>query len=176
MFAPASNVLEVENTYLSTGMTLVATCVESLRNLQTEDKFCDKWDKIVTQIDAHSGRTRRDNTLLQDYVVEETTGNNEMNKDEMRRLFYCILDQVIDDINVRFSHQNTKLHAAVSTLQHENSNFFNVKMVQLLLDLVDHTSAKAKFDVAKTYVAKLNGDKKTKPKTTKLLSEYCEEL
>ena len=32
------------------------------------------------------------------------------------------------------------------------------------------------IDVAKTYVAKFNGDEKTIPTTTKLLSEYCEAL
>ena len=29
------------------------------------------------------------------------------------------------------------------------------------------------FDIAKTYVAKFNGDEKTKPTTTKLLSQHC---
>ena len=77
---------------------------------------------------------------------------------------------------MRFSHQNTKLIAAVSTLEPENSNFLDVKMVQLLLDLVDRASVKAEFDVAQTYDAKLNGDEKTEPTTTKLLSKYCEAL
>ena len=71
-----------------------------------------------------------------------------MNKDEMRRLFYCTLDQVINEIDVRFSHQNTKLYAVVSALQHESSSFLNVKMVQFLLDLVDRAIVKTEFDVA----------------------------
>ena len=109
MFAPASNILQAENTDLSSGMTLVAVYVENVHNLQAEEKFCDTgiWDKVVTQIDAHSRRARRENTLLQ--VVEETTGNNEMNKDKMRRLFYSILNQVINEIDMSFSHQNAKL-------------------------------------------------------------------
>ena len=86
--------------------------------------------------------------LLQYYVVEETTGNNEINKDEIRKVFYSTLDQVINDIDVRFSHQNTKLYATVCALQPENSNFLHVKMVQALLDLVDRTSVEAEFDVA----------------------------
>ena len=45
-----------------------------------------------------------------------------------------------------------------------------------LLDLVDRTSVKAEVDVAKTYIAKFNGDEVTKPTTTKLLSEHCEAL
>ena len=113
---------------------------------------CDIWDEIVAQIDAHSRQTRRDNTLLQDYVVEETIGNNEINKDEMRRLFYSTLDQVINEIDVRFSHQNTKLYAAICALQPKNSNVLDIKMMQPLLDLVDRTSVEAEFDVAKTYV------------------------
>ena len=97
-----------------------------------------------------------------------------MNKDEMRRLFYSTLHQIINEIDVRFSLQNTKPHPAVSALQPENSNFLDVKMVHPLLDLADRTSVKAQFDVAKAYVAKLNGDDNTKPTTTKLLSEHCE--
>ena len=72
MFAPANNVLQAENTDLLTRMTLV----ENIHNLQTEKNFCDVWDKVVTQIDIHLKQTQHDNTLLQDYVVEETTGNN----------------------------------------------------------------------------------------------------
>ena len=77
---------------------------------------------------------------------------------------------------MRFGYQNTKLYTAVSALQPKNSNFLDEKMVQLLLDLVDRKSVVAEFDVAKTYVAKFNGDEKTKQTTTKLLSEHCEAL
>ena len=49
-------------------------------------------------------------------------------------------------------------------------------MVQPVLDLVDRSSVEAEFDVPMTYVAKLNGDEKTKPTTTKLLSKHCEAL
>ena len=121
-------------------MTLVAACVVNVRNLPIEEKFCDIWDEVVTQIDALSRRALRDNTLLQDYVVEEITGNNEMKKDEMQRLFYSTLNQVINEIDMRFSHQNTKLNAAVSALKFENINFLDLKMVQLLSDLVDRAS------------------------------------
>ena len=110
--------------------------------------------------------------MLQDYVVEETTGNDEINKEEMWRLFHSTLDQVINEIDVRFCHQNTKLYAAVSALLHEKSNFLVVKMVQPLLDLVDRTSVETQLDVAKMYDAKLNCDEKTKPTTTK----HCETL
>ena len=48
-------------------------------------------------------------------------------------------------------------------------------MAQPLLDLVGCTSVEAEFDVAKTCIAKLNGNK-TKPTTTKLLFEHCEAL
>ena len=70
----------------------------------------------------------------------------------MRRLFYNTLNQAINEIDVRFSHQNTKLYAVVSVVQPEN-NFLDVKTVLHLLDLVDRTSGEAEFDVAKTYVA-----------------------
>ena len=63
-----------------------------------------------------------------------------MNKNETRRLIYSTLDQVINEIDVHFSYQNTKLYAAVSAFQPKSSNFLEVKMVQLLLDLVDHSA------------------------------------
>ena len=40
-------------------------------------------------------------------------------------------------------------------------------MVQSVLVLVDRTSLEAEFDVAKTHVAKLNGDEKTKLTTAR---------
>ena len=86
------------------------------------------------------------------------------------------MDQVIKEIGVRFSHQNTKLNATFSALQPENSNFLDVKMVQPLLDSIDRTSLEAEFDVAKTYVAKLNGDEKTNRTTAKLLPKDCKAL
>ena len=50
---------------------LVAACVENVYNLRIEEKFCDTYDQFVAQFDAHSRQARRDNTLLQDYVVQE---------------------------------------------------------------------------------------------------------
>ena len=77
---------------------------------------------------------------------------------------------------MRFSHQNTKLYAAVSALQPENSNCLDVNVVQPVLNSVDRASVEAEFDVAKTYVAKFNGDEMAKPTTTKLISEHCKAL
>ena len=155
-------------------VAIITTCSENVHDRRAKEKFCNIRDVVVTQTDAHSRRTRRDNTLLQDYVVEDTTGNNKMNKSEMRRLFHSTMDQVINVIDVHFSHQNIKLYAAISALQPKNSNFLDAKKVQPRLDLVDRTCVEAETDVAKTYVAKLNGDEKTKPTTAKLLSEHCE--
>ena len=67
---------------LSTGMKLVAACVEHIHYLRTEKKFCDIWDEVATQIDAHSRQTGGDNSLLHDCVVEETIANNEINKEK----------------------------------------------------------------------------------------------
>ena len=109
-------------------------------------------------------------------MVEEKTGNNEINKDKSPRPSSSVLHQVINKIDVRSSHQNVKPYADVSALQPENSNFLKVKMGQPLLDLLDCTSVEAEFDVAKTCIAKFNDNEKTKPTTTKLLSEDCEAL
>ena len=78
MFATANNIPQAENTDLSTGMTLVTACVENVHNLQTEEKFCGMWNEVVTEIDAYSRQTQRDNTLLRliKRQVDEATGNN----------------------------------------------------------------------------------------------------
>ena len=34
-------------------MTRISTCVKNVYNHRTEEKFCDIWDEVVTQIDAH---------------------------------------------------------------------------------------------------------------------------
>ena len=78
MFAPANNILQAENIDLSTGMTLVAASVENVDNLRTKEKFCDIRDEVVSLSEAHSRQIQGDNTLLQDYVVEEATKNNEI--------------------------------------------------------------------------------------------------
>ena len=93
-----------------------------------------------------------------------------MNKDEMRKLFYSILDEVINEIDVRFSYQNTKLYAAISALQPENSSFLDVKMVRRFLDSVYRSSVQAEFDVAKKYIAKLNDDEKTNRQPSSFLN------
>ena len=90
----------------------------------------------------------------------------------MQRLFYSTLNQVINEID----DQNTKLCAAVSAFEPDNSNFLDVKILQPVLDLVDRASVEAECDVVKTYVAKFNGNEKTKPTTIKVLFEHCEAL
>ena len=114
--------------------------------------------------------------MLQHYVVEETTGNNKINNDEMRKLLYSRMNQVNNEVEVRFSHQNTKLRVAASAFQHENGNFLDVKTALPLLDLVDLTSEETEFDVAETYVAKSNGDEKTKLTTAKLFLNIVKHL
>ena len=74
----------------------VAAYVEKVHNLYTEEKFSDIWNEIVTQIDAHPRQTRRDyyNALLQGCVVEETTGDNQIMKDEIQN--YMLLSLIFN--------------------------------------------------------------------------------
>ena len=48
MFAPVKNTFQAENTNSSTGMTLVAACVENVHNLRIEETVFDIWDEDVT--------------------------------------------------------------------------------------------------------------------------------
>ena len=97
---------QVENTDLSTGITPVTSCDENVRNLLAEAKYSDIWNEVITQIDAPSKRIRRADALLQNYVVEETTGNNEINEHEMRRSFCSTSDHVVNEMNCCFSQRN----------------------------------------------------------------------
>ena len=83
------------------------------------------WDKVITQIDALQRRIRPANALLQNYVVEETAGNNETNKYEMWRMFYSTLDHVVNEINFPFSQRNSKLCCYLCALT-ENINLLDV--------------------------------------------------
>ena len=56
------------------------TRVKNVRQLCTEEKFCDTYHEVIAQIDACSRRMRPGNAWLQDYAGEETIGNDEMNK------------------------------------------------------------------------------------------------
>jgi len=178
LFSPANKILQAENTDFSTGVMLITSCVESVGNLRTEQEFRTMWDEANSQNDAHlrSRRNRRVNTLLADYVIEEATGNIDVNEEEMRRLFYSLLDHVVSKMDVRFNERNSRLFTAVAALQPEHSNFLNAKLVQPILDLAKCTIVESEFIVAKAYIAKLTDDDKPKITITKLLSEHSEVL
>ena len=65
---------------------------------------------------------------------------------------------------------------AISALQPDNSNFLEVKIAHPVLELVGRRSVEEELMLPRPTLKKLNGDEKTKPTTTKLLSERCEAL
>ena len=93
---PANKILLAENTDFSTGITPATSCVENVCNCSNVR------DKVITQIEAVSRRKRRADELLQDRVVVETKGNNQINKQETGRLFYSSLDYDFNEIKLRF--------------------------------------------------------------------------
>ena len=64
---------------------------ENVCNLCAEQKYGDVWYIVIIQTDAFLRQMRRPNALLQDYIVDETIRNNEMNKHKCRDYFiaYC---------------------------------------------------------------------------------------
>ncbi|KAK0131285.1 hypothetical protein N1851_034018 [Merluccius polli] len=72
------------------------------------------------------------NKLLAECVVEETTGGNTMDKVELSRLYFSVLDRVLVEMERRFSKCNSKLAAALVALDPESDTFLDVKALQPL--------------------------------------------
>ncbi|ROI52181.1 Zinc finger MYM-type protein 1 [Anabarilius grahami] len=98
---PANVILQGEDTDLLTGMKLVSSAAECVRNLRSEDEFCILCDTVTASTkDApvSAKRRRQVNKNLTEYVVEETTGANIIDKVELRRLYFSALDHILGEI------------------------------------------------------------------------------
>ena len=100
MLAPANKFFGLKILTCHVGVALVVSCVENVLNLGTEQKFCDIWDEVIIHIDRPEYDMLHANVLLQDYVVQETAENNEVNKHEMQRLFCRTMDEVATKTNL----------------------------------------------------------------------------
>lgn len=100
-------------------------------------------------------RRRTGNTNINDYLVEEMTGQRENDiETELKRLYYRAADSVVGEINQRFGEQNSHLFRALAALDPESDSFLDPETVKHIMDLtqspiVDAEFCKTLFEVAK---------------------------
>ncbi|CAK6968940.1 unnamed protein product%2C partial [Scomber scombrus] len=89
-------------------------------------------------------RKRTVNKSLQEYLVEETVGQQQGDTDEwdteMQRLFYSTLDAVGEEIRKHFSERNSELMIALQSLDPNSETFLDVKDVKPILTLSSTTA------------------------------------
>ncbi|KAK9967816.1 hypothetical protein ABG768_002182 [Culter alburnus] len=173
---PANIILQGEDTDLLTGMKLVSSAAECVRNLRSEDEFCILCDTVTASTKdtpVSAKRRRQVNKNLTEYVVEETTGANIIDKVELRRLYFSALDHILGEIEVRFSERNSKFAAALAALDPENETFLDVKSIKPIMDLTNSTIVETECIVAKQYISRIKEEESQQMMTTRrLLSEH----
>ncbi|KAA0701554.1 hypothetical protein E1301_Tti023537 [Triplophysa tibetana] len=157
-------------------MKLVSSAAECVRNLRSEDEFCILCDTVTasTKDTPVSAKWRRKvNNNLTEYVVEETTGANIIDKVELRRLYFSALDHILGEIELRFSERNSKFAAALAALDPENETFLDVKSIKPIMDLTNSTIVETECIVAKQYISRIKEEESQQMMTTRrLLSEH----
>ncbi|CAM4655053.1 unnamed protein product [Leuciscus chuanchicus] len=157
-------------------MTIANSAAECVRNLRSEDEFCILCDTVTASTKdtpVSAKRRRQVNKNLSEYVVEETTGANIIDKVELRRLYFSALDHILGEIEVRFSERNSKFAAALAGLDPENETFLDVKSIKAIMDLTNSTIVETECIVAKQYISRIKEEESQQMMTTRrLLSEH----
>ncbi|KAJ8394540.1 hypothetical protein AAFF_G00045500 [Aldrovandia affinis] len=118
-----NKLLQGEDMDLLTGLELVASATECVRNLRCEAEFTELWNKVTdanATTPAPSKQRRTTNKTMGQFVVEETTGQKDNDKTELQRFFYSAIDTVLREINQRLSEHNTQLARSLAALNPEN--------------------------------------------------------
>ncbi|GAA6089159.1 zinc finger MYM-type protein 1-like [Tachysurus ichikawai] len=165
--------LQEEDTDLLTGMKLISSAAECVRSLRKEDEFCMLWDTVTAKTaDTPAIPAKWSRQLMSVYVVEETTGVNSNDKTELRRLYFSALDHVLGEMETCFSKRNSKLAAALATLDPESETFLNVESMKPIMDLTNWTIMETECIVAKQYISRIKTEESQQKMTVmRLLSE-----
>lgn len=176
-----NRLLQAEDMDLLTGLELVASATECVKKLRSEDEFTDLWNKAN---DAHTStpappkRRRTMHKNLEQFVVLETTGqNNDNDKTELQRVFYSAIDTVLGEIAQRFSERNTQLARSLAALNPENGTFLDPHLLQHIMTLTKSTISETECVVAKQFIRTQTEKQPNERWTTqKLLSTYHKTL
>lgn len=174
-----NKLLQSEDMDLLTGLELVASATKCVSELRCEAKFTELWD-AVTDLDVNSAPSKRQRTVnknLHQYFVEETTGQKDNDKPELRRLYYSALDTLLGEINHRFGERNTQLAQSLIALNPESDQFLNPKLLQHIMSLTKSTIVETECIVAKQFIStQINKEGNAKLTTQNLLSKYHKTL
>lgn len=87
------------------------------------------------------------------FVVMEPTGiHRTTGEDELKRLYYSIIDLVVGEMERRFSERNSQMASALAALNPQADNFLDVEMVRPILDLSQSPVTDTEFQVAKEFL------------------------
>ena len=113
---PANKILQAEDTDFSTGIALATSVKQYIRDLRAEEEFCTFWDNLTPYVPVVPAKwSQQANKLLAEYVVEETTRSNTLDKVKMRRLYFSVLDHVPGEMEVIFDLGDFSLRPGVGT-------------------------------------------------------------
>lgn len=153
---PANQILQKQDVGYRIAMPVITATVERLEEFRTEEKFQEYYSAAVAMLEpnrqagnmgqATPRRARRRSTLLGDYVVEETLGERNEEKIEIKSAFFAIIDNMLSEIKTRFVENNSILLALSST------NEMKLDSLKELVQLGVEMPSDAEFSVAKKYL------------------------
>ncbi|XP_073730590.1 uncharacterized protein [Misgurnus anguillicaudatus] len=175
---PPNKLLQREETDLWTGLDIVASAKACVQKLRCDEGFTKVWEKATADELPKSTTPKRRRTgkkNMDDYFVEETTGQRENDMEtELKRLYYSTVDSVVGEMDQRFGERKSHLYRALNALDPKSDLFLDPKTVKHIMDLTQSPIVDAEFEVAKHFLrsqkeSKTEGDNWT---TKFVLSKY----
>jgi len=151
---PANRMLQAEETDLIPAVALIQSASSCIEDRRSDAEFLKLWADSGDAGDgagapANPKRQQKATRTLQDYVVSESLGQREVDiQQECKRLFFGIVDSILNEMAARFSERNGKYMAA---LDPASVNFLEAKKVKPLLDLTNTDMVEAQFTVAREF-------------------------
>lgn len=135
---PPNKLLQREDTDLWTGLSIVTSAKVCMQKLRCDEGFTKVWEKATAAANAlpkstTPKRRRMGNKNMDDYLVEETTGQREDDVEtELKRLYYSIADSVVGEMD-QISEQNSHLYRALAVLDPESDLFLDPETVKCIM-------------------------------------------
>lgn len=172
--------LQAEEMDLLTGVKLVRSATECVRELRCDTVFSELWNAATNNNETSQPNKRRRtmNRNLEQYVVEESVGQNDTNnKTELKRLYFGAIDTVLGEMEVRFSERNGKLITALAALDPEDESFLDATKVKPILDLAGVEMVQSEYCVARRFLqSQMEEASEEKWTVQKLLSKHHKTL
>lgn len=174
--------LQAKEMDLLNAVKLVHSAIDCVRDLRCDDAFTELWSTATNNNEPiqPSKRRRVMNRNLEEYILEESVGQNDTNNDdksELKRLFFSAINAVLGEMDVRFSERNGKLISALEALDPENKSFLDVKKLKHIMDLAGMEIVESEFCVARRFLqSQMEDDSEEKWTVQRLLSKHYKTL